>query len=268
MNYQSEQDPDAYYQASESWAADRERARASGLRTAWIVAAVAATIALLEAVALAMLVPLKTTVPYTLLVDRQTGYIQALKPLNREMIAPDRALTRSLLAQYVIAREGFDIDSVRDDYRKVALWSNGDARDRYIAAMQPNNPQSPFARLPRRALVEVEVEVRSISALANDTALVRFATTRSDPGGQRQPPQLFVAVIRYKFSGAAMSAADRLVNPLGFQVQRYRRDAELPLEPVSPPTPAPQSTIAPAPATASPALVRSAATGPRVLPAP
>jgi type IV secretion system protein VirB8 len=33
-------------------------------------------------------------------------------------------------------------------------------------------------------------------------------------------------VISYRYSGAPMSADDRLLNPLGFEVTRYRRDAE------------------------------------------
>ena len=69
--------------------------------------------------------------------------------------------------------------------------------------------------------------MRSISMLSGDSALVRFATTRTDPGTQSQAPQLWAAVLRYKFSGGAMRAEDRLVNPLGFQVVHYRRDAEM-----------------------------------------
>lgn len=219
----------AYFQASDSWANDRAAAERSWLRASWIISGVLALIALMEAIALIFLTPLKTVVPYTLLVDRQTGYIQALKPLEREIISPDRALTRSFLAQYVLTREGYDIDSLQDDYRKVALWSAGEARDRYVAAMQPGNPASPIASLPRRPIVEVEI--RGISSLSADTALVRFATSRIDPGGQRQEPQPWQAVINYRFSSAAMSAADRLINPLGFQVIRYRRDAEIAPEP-------------------------------------
>ncbi|MEY2942294.1 MAG: hypothetical protein RLY97_308, partial [Pseudomonadota bacterium] len=147
---------------------------------------------------------------------------------ERELIAPDRALTRSLLAQYVMRREGFDRDSLQDDYRQVALWSAGDARNDYTAVMQASNPLSPLASLPRRALVKTEI--RSISMLNPATALVRFATVRSDPGGQVQGAQLWAAVVIYRFSNADMSAADRLANPLGFQVIRYRRDAEMPLE--------------------------------------
>lgn len=214
-----------YYAKAESWSADRERAAADSRRLAWRVAGGAGAIALLEAIAIVILLPLKTVEPYTLLVDRQTGYVQELKPLERESITPDDALVRSFLAQYVIAREGFDIDSLKDSYRKVALWSAGEARSRYLAEMQASNAASPLATLPRRALVEVQV--RSISALGSDTALVRFSTIRTNPGAQSQSPQFWAAVLKYQFSGKAMRAEDRLVNPLGFQVVRYRRDAEM-----------------------------------------
>lgn len=210
---------------ADSWAvsvsADLERSNSR----AWIVAIIAAVIALLEAVALVFLLPLKTIEPYTLLVDRQTGHVEALAPLDAQMIAPDSALTKSFLVQYVIARESFDLDGLQDNYRKVSLWSAPEARRRYASEMQAGNPQSPLAYLPRRAVLRTEV--RSISALGAGRSLVRFSTTRIDPGAQPQPPQHWAAVISYEFSGAAMSEADRLINPLGFQVTRYRRDAEI-----------------------------------------
>lgn len=248
MNQMPDEKLTDYYREAESWAADRERAEHSSRRIAWIVAGVAASIAVLEAIALILLVPLKTVVPYTLLVDRQTGYVQALKPLERETIAPDRALVRSFLAQYVIARESFDADSLRDTYNKVALWSAGEARSQYITGMQASNPVSPLATLPRRA--QVRVEIRSISSLNADSALVRFSTIRTDPGGQPQPAQSWAAVVKYRFSGDAMREADRLLNPLGFQVSRYRRDAEVLPDPVPVQNAVPSSASAPQPAVA------------------
>ena len=224
----SERLPEAltsYFRSGETWSADRERAWRMALRTAWIAAALLGFVAVVEAIALIVMLPLKTVVPYTLMVDRQTGYVQALKPLDREMIAPDKALTRSFLAQYVIAREGFDVDSLKDDYRKVTLWSAEEARARYVADMQATNPASRLAQLPRRALVNVEI--RAMSSLGPNTSLVRFATSRADSTGQSEPTHLWQAVVTYRFTAAAMSAADRLTNPLGFQVTRYRRDAEL-----------------------------------------
>jgi type IV secretion system protein VirB8 len=40
-----------------------------------------------------------------------------------------------------------------------------------------------------------------------------------------------VAIIKYRFSNAPMTVEDRYVNPLGFEVIDYRKDAEtLPVE--------------------------------------
>lgn len=224
MNDPQSVDLDGYYRAAADWSHDRTVAMERSARTAWIVAGIAALVALAEAIALIVLTPLKTVVPYTLLVDRQTGYVEALQPLERSTISPDRALVRSFLVQYVIARESFDIDQLQGSYRKVALWSADDARRRYIAESQASNPLSPLSSLPRRALVNVQV--RSVSSLSADSALVRFTTIRSDPGAQAEAPQHWAALVKFRFSGAEMTAEDRLTNPLGFQVTRYRRDAE------------------------------------------
>lgn len=209
---------------AESWATsvtlDLERSN----RRAWAVAIVATIIALLEAVALVSLTPLKSVEPYTILVDRQTGNVEALAPLNEQIIAPDTALTRSMLVQYATARESFTLENLQEDYRKVSLWSDRDTRERYAQIMDADNPNSPLAYLPRGAVIRTEV--KSISKLAEDRAMVRFKTIRIDPRANPQEPQHWVAIISYQFTTAQMSEADRYINPLGFQVTSYRRDAE------------------------------------------
>lgn len=211
-------------EVADSWAWSVTDAAERSARRAWIAASIAAAIALLEAVALVTLLPLKTVEPYTLLVDRQTGNVEALAPLDAATISPDAALTRSFLVQYVIARESLFPDNLQDDYRKVTLWTTGEERKRYINLMQPGNPQSPLASLPNGS--SIKVEIRSISSLAANRSLVRFTTIQTDRSGAPLPPQYWASIIDYSFTNAEMSEADRLVNPLGFQVSRYRRDAE------------------------------------------
>src|SRR5690349_2588598 len=136
MNDQSRESLDAYYAEAASWNRDRVQSMHSSRRTAWWIAGVAVAVALLEGVALTLMTPLKTVEPYTLMVDRTTGYVQALKPLDQTRIAPDAALTQSFLVQYVIAREGFDMATLKADYRKVALFSADTARSSYLQQMQ------------------------------------------------------------------------------------------------------------------------------------
>ena len=209
---------------SESWAGsltdDLERSR----RLAWIVAAVAGTVALLLAIAIVIMLPLKTVEPYTILVDRQTGNVEALDPLADNTVLADNALTRSFLMQYVTARESFVPDSFDQDYAKVTLMSGPEERQKYITRMSANNPLSPLSYMSPGGTIRVEM--RSISQLDSERAMVRFTTIRNEPGTAAQPPQYWAAIIGYGYSTAEMSERDRLLNPLGFQVGSYRRDAE------------------------------------------
>ncbi|MBL0001848.1 MAG: type IV secretion system protein [Sphingomonadales bacterium] len=201
-----------------------------------------------EAIALIIALPLKTIVPYTLLVDRQTGYVQALDPIEAKRIAPDSALTQSFLVQYVIAREEFDIATVQSDYRKVALWSAENARSDYLSLMQVSNPESPLAQLPRSTLIETRV--RSVSALGPKTALVRFETIRRDRAGAHHRPRaglrsspIVIRVrpcplktgssIRSAFRWCAIGAMPkrRLYHP-GDQIRKARQTLHLALSPL------------------------------------
>jgi type IV secretion system protein VirB8 len=207
-----------------SWATSVTEGLERSNRRAWLVAIIAAIVALLEAVALVFLVPLKTVEPYTLLVDRQTGNVEALAPLDAQVVSADAALTRSFLVQYVIARESFSLPTLQDDYRKVSLWSDGRIREAYQRMMNAANPASPLSALPKGSVIRTQV--KSVSTLGEGRALVRFLTTQVDQGAAPQPAQHWAAIVNYSFSNAEMSQADRYVNPLGFQVTSYRRDAE------------------------------------------
>jgi type IV secretion system protein VirB8 len=227
---------DGYLANAGSWANDRNDAMDKSRRLAWIIASIAIFIAFCEAMALLILTPLKTVVPYTLMVDKQTGYVEVLKPLEPKTISADTALTQSFLVQYVVAREGFDINALQSDYRKVGLWSSGPAKSNYLASAQPSNPQSPLATLPRNTIISVQV--KSVSPYGKNTAMVRFDTVRNDAGGRASNPQAWVALINYRYSGEPMRVEDRYLNPLGFQVVNYTRNSEslAPLMPYSIPT--------------------------------
>jgi type IV secretion system protein VirB8 len=216
----------AYYERGATWSDDLIGGLRRSRRTAWMVAGAALVVAGLEAVALAGLTPLKTVVPLTLTVDRQTGYVQQVADLKPGTLAQDEAVTQSFLVQYVLARESFDATDLRQSYRKVMLWSAGEARTAYQQMMQRATPGSPLAVYHASSLVTVTI--KSVSILSPGAALVRFDKSLSERGAPQGTPGAFAAVIAYRYSSAPMSMGDRFINPLGFQVTRYRRDAETP----------------------------------------
>ncbi|HWU02788.1 MAG TPA: type IV secretion system protein [Novosphingobium sp.] len=227
---------ESYYAKAYSWAEDAAASKARSAKLGWVVACIAIAIALLEALALIALAPLKTVVPYTLLVDRNTGFVQTMQGANTPAISANGALSQSLLAQYVIAREGFDRASIADRYRRVGLWSLDQARSSYVAQMAQGNPQAPQMLAAKG--ISVEVQVESVSPLpgqrvlgsdhGEQTGLVRFVSLTRDASGAPARKAWWVAVVTWRFTGAPMRIQDRLINPLGFAVTSYRRDAEAP----------------------------------------
>ena len=108
----------------------------------------------------------------------------------------------------------------------MSKWNADDARAQYGRLMQKATPDSPLNLFTPTTQVAVTIE--SISLLTPTTALVRFYTTRSDGGGAPAPPRYWAAAIAFRYINAPMSMADRFLDPLGFQVTRYRRDSETP----------------------------------------
>lgn len=229
---------DAYYAEAGTWAEDMAEANRASRRVAWIVASVAAAVALLEALALLLLVPLKTVEPYVVTVDRQTGFTQVTQRLvPGGALTQNQAVTQAALVQYVRARETYDQADLRTNYQNVQWWSAADARAEYLRQMAPQNPLSPLRLYGPQTTVQVTV--RGVSVLGPNTALVRFDAERREPGAQAGTVTPYAAAISFRWSGEPVTAAERFINPLGFQVTRYRRDNEA----VAAPPPAPVNPL-------------------------
>jgi type IV secretion system protein VirB8 len=104
------------------------------------------------------------------------------------------------------------------------LWSRGEARTSYANELSRENPESPIALYPESTILQVRI--KSVSLIDPGAAMVRFETVRRDAGAVMGEQRAYAAQIAFGFSDAPMRMEDRFTNPLGFQVLRYRRDAE------------------------------------------
>jgi type IV secretion system protein VirB8 len=215
---------DTYYAAARTWADDRVAAAVRQTRLAWIVAGAAGGIAALLAIALALLVPLKSVQPYVVTVDRQSGAVEIATTLTDGKLTQNEAVIQAQLASYVRARETFDETDLRLQYALVQRLSAPTVARGYVTAMAAANPESPLRTLNRGDTIAVDV--KSVSLVSPGAALVRFDTRRSSLNGGQASVQSYVAAISFGFANAPLRLEDRFDNPLGFQVTRYRRDIE------------------------------------------
>jgi type IV secretion system protein VirB8 len=232
-----------YYEAASTWAQDTHETLRRSRRTAWIVAGIAVGIAAIQAVALVVLVPLKQTMPYTITVDRETGYVQTTRGVNLGTLSETEAVAQSFVVQYVLARETFDAADYREQYRKTLAWSQGAAETEYLRDWDKTNPNGIQSRVSPNT--RIQVTVKSVTILGPRSAMIRFDTERSEGGGGPGMRQPWVASVVYSFSNKPINEQDRYLNPLGFQISSYRRDAET-TQPV--PMPAAPLPMVPAPA--------------------
>lgn len=218
-------DLQAYFREARSWDQDRALAAERSRRFAWIVAGVATATAVAAIAAVTALAPLKSVSPFVVRVNETTGAVDVMTALNgTKPTQYNEAVDKYFLAQYVRAREGWIAPAAEENFRFVSILSTPDEQERWAAAARPTNPQSPQAVYGPTGLADVQI--RNISFINDRVANVRFhrtvrqatATTESD----------WIATVTFSYTKAPMLESDRLRNPLGFQVESYRADPEIP----------------------------------------
>lgn len=215
---------DTYYATAQSWADERVESERRLRKLAWIVAASAGAIALMLALVIVMLFPLKTVQPYVVTVDRQSGAVEMATTVSGGRLTQNEAVIQAQLANYVRVRETFDPTDLQTNYQRTQLLSAAGVRSAYVAEMASGNPNSPLRTLSPGDTVAIRV--KSVSLLGPGTALVRFDADRTFAGSTGRTTTSYASAISYGFNNKPLRMEDRFDNPLGFQVTRYRRDAE------------------------------------------
>ena len=195
-------------------------------RIAWTVASVATAVAVLLGVAIIVMMPLRETEVFTVLVDRTTGAAERIVQVQPVGISEETAVKEALLVSYVTDRESFLLAGIQERLESVQRRSDGNARAslRRLWTDDAENPDYP----PRLygAGAEVSVRVRAINFLEPLVAQVRFEKTlrraRAEP-----VTRSFVATIGFEFDPRQERRLERVwENPLGFAVTTYQVDAE------------------------------------------
>lgn len=214
-----------YFSEARRWDQDRLASALRSRRLAWAVAGAAGLLATTAAGAVAVLAPLKTVEPFVVRVDRATGMVDVMRGLSDEdaPVRYEEAVSKYFLAQYVRNREGYLDPAAADAFRFVALLSAPAEQRRWADLYRGSNPDSPQNLYGQDG--EAVVAVRAISFIGDDVANVRFR--RTVRRAQQTVETDWIATVAFTYTRAPMREADRLSNPLGFQVVSYRADPEV-----------------------------------------
>jgi type IV secretion system protein VirB8 len=213
-----------YFDEARRWDQDRLAAAGRSQRLAWGVAAGAGALAVAAVLAVVALTPLKTVEPFVVRVDRATGAVDVMTGLKGpDHLTYEEAVSKYFLGLYVRAREGWQPQAAEQNFRQVSILSTPAEQQRWADLFRPVNPQSPQILWGQGG--ESQIDIRSISFVSPKVATVRFHRLLRQ--GSQVTESDWVATLAFSYTKAPMLEADRLKNPLGFQVSSYRADPEV-----------------------------------------
>jgi type IV secretion system protein VirB8 len=219
---------DTYFAESTSWDIDRAAQTVRTLRIAWVIAAAGWACAITVAVALMVLMPLKTVEPFVIRVDNTTGIVDVV-PIYTGQAEIGETVTRYLLTHYVTECEGFDINTAERDYEECGAFNSPHRNQEWYDAWNPSNPASPLNLYKDGTAIRVQIisitffkKHNGVSALAQ----VRYTKSKRPPGGSEVLTH-WIATIDYAYVHPSRDPKMRTWNPLGFRVVDFHAEPEV-----------------------------------------
>ena len=220
---------DEYLEEARTWDLDRREQSAKSVRRAWTVSGVSLGVAVLALGALIGITPLKRVDPFVVRVDNATGIVDVV-PTYRGDGPVSELVTRHLLMTYITARERYALAVAESDYDTVGAYQSAPLNASWVALWDRVNPDSPLNAY--RDGTTARVQVQAITFLkrasgADDLAQVRFIRGVRPGGNGQEQLTHYIATVQYGYGTPSHDDHTRALNPLGFRVLEYRREAEV-----------------------------------------
>ena len=213
----------SYHQDGDRWEKDIVRSAKRSRSLAWFITLVMTCFALISVITVVGLLPLQKFEPYIVVVDKNSGYTEVRKALDRTNNLDDlAAITQANIVRYIRNRESYDPFRIEENYEIAAILSTDNAaRDlaRLHAVNSRDNPSRVYG-----TNTQIYVEIASVTFPNDTTGIVRFSTTEKTD--TREVRKNWISVVRFRYTNTPQSNQWRFENPLGFQVYDYRRDQE------------------------------------------
>jgi type IV secretion system protein VirB8 len=213
-----------------TWEQDRVARALASARRGWMAAGVGGLLAVLGFAMGAFQSLRPAPAPYPVVVDRSTGQVTAVAPLDASSVPALAVLDQHHVAVFVRARESYNFALLQRDYDQVGRMTVPETWAPYGAQFAGERAlQTVIAGKEEHRVTLVSVRLtRSPTAGKPGEAVATFDRQVRPAQGLPAVTTRFVSTVRYEYRPAAMKLpTDRIENPLGFVVTGYRADAEL-----------------------------------------
>ena len=209
---------DAYFQEGEQWGQEMyQKAKESEAR-AWKLVWLMGGITALSVLAVLFLTPLKTVESHVYAVDKTTGFMEKMDTVASGNITVNEAVVRSEIVRFLQAHEIWDPTDFQERATFVRLNSDDRVYQFYLDAINKRAETMDYE--DKRT-----VHIKSISLNTTEgTAFVRFSTDTTIDQNVRE--EHWVASVEYQHTSTPPDREIAFINPLGFQVTRFRVDQE------------------------------------------
>lgn len=212
------------FEQAKTWETSRLQQNERSKKRAWFICYVSWAITALLGFGIAVMLPLKETIPYVVRVDSATGIPDIVNVLNSKEVGYSEVMDKYWLARFVRSRESYNWYTIQTDYDTTRLLSGPETMKEYTALFEGKNAlDKVYGR-------NVDVTIKIISIVWNKSGqgTVRFikTTKRIDTGAVVNAK--YVATIGYLYRNpSSLTDKERLINPFAWKATSYRVDSEL-----------------------------------------
>lgn len=224
-----------YFQEARSWDVQFSDRVKKSEKTAWMIAGISSGIAFCMALAISVMMPLKTIEPYVVSVDKSTGIVDVISKIDisNNIIneSTQEVIDKYWIHKYLLNRESYSWNTIEHAREIVGILSAPQVQVEYANFNNPEkNADAPVSiygydisvGIAIKSLTFIKSEV--VSGIERKTALIRITKTQSK--GSYSVSSHWQVTLTFSYYNTPSAQTIRYLNPLGFQVVHYRIDPE------------------------------------------
>ena len=155
----------------------------------------------------------KSIEPFVIEVEEKSGIATVVDQLTAQSFTGNQMIRQYFINSFIHASSGYDPKSYKKDVEKIRLFST------------PGVYADFRHRINARALgvsSEIDVRIKSIQPLDNHHVQIRLARQISQKGSRAKVVDEVITMGFYFSPEMSLTMEERMINPLGFQVNKYQ----------------------------------------------